>query len=66
MPDSEPDATKIQHFPDGAWVMARIPDVWIMQASGETATIEWLPDGRVALDLKIAWQIHRDELPPTW
>lgn len=57
--------SRVQVIPSGAWVMGRIPDLWIRQNSGLVAEIEWLPDGRVALDLRIKWQIHRDPLPPT-
>ena len=58
--------SRIQHFPHGVWVKARIPDMWIRQASGEPATIEWRSDGLVVLDPKIPWENHRDALPPTW
>lgn len=64
-PNSAGNASRIQHFPHGVWVKARIPDMWIRQASGEPATVEWLPDGRAALDLKVPWETHRDALPPT-
>jgi hypothetical protein len=47
------------------WVKARVPDVWLQQNTGQTVAIEWLPDGRVVLDLNIRWEIHRDALPPT-
>ena len=58
------DAARLQHIPTGVWVKARIPNTWIRQDTGQTITLEWLPDGRVALDLTIPWQIHRDTLPP--
>lgn len=57
--------SRIQHLLSGVWVKARIPNTWIRQDSGDTATIEWFLDGRTVLDLKIQWQIHRDTIPPS-
>jgi predicted DNA-binding transcriptional regulator AlpA len=58
-------SSQYQHFPHGAWVKAHgVPDTWIRQSSGHTALVEWLPDGRAALDLAIQWEIHRDSMPP--
>jgi hypothetical protein len=59
------DASRIQKIPSGAWVKARVPDVWIQQSTGHDVDVEWLPDGRVVLDLTIRWRIHWDTLPPT-
>jgi hypothetical protein len=63
--DLDTEASKIQRLPSGAWVKARVPDVWLQQNTGQTVDVEWLPDGRAALDLTIRWEIHRDALPPT-
>jgi hypothetical protein len=65
MPDSKPAASRIQHIPSGAWAKGRVPNVWIQQSTGQTVTVEWLPDGRVALDLTIRWRIHWDAIPPS-
>lgn len=57
------DDSRIQHFPHGVWVKARISDVWIRQDTGQPAQIEW-HNGLATLDLAIPWEIHRDALPP--